>query len=301
LNHDDALRSSTSFSTKYALHVELDRKPDRIQLCGERQLCPVVSTGRRNTLIFLERWSVYHEVSATNVLYRCAKVGDVGSLSAMHASPAGSGWQRGESLSSIGRGFNRASSSIYPLLARTGGIRPAERVRSRLSLTLIEREEISRGLLGEMSLRSIARSLKLPASTISREVRRNGGTKLYRAASSDAAAWDRTRRPKLCKSAGKDYLCRAISAKLIRKCSPQQIAGWLMRAHPDDESRRVSHETIYRSLFIQTRGVLKKELLAHLRATRSIRRSRHATLKRSGLGQIMDTISIKEKAGRCRR
>ena len=147
LNHDDALRSSTSFSTKYALHVELDRKPDRIQLCGERQLCPVVSTGRRNTLIFLERWSVYHEVSATNVLYRCAKVGDVGSLSAMHASPAGSGWQRGESLSSIGRGFNRASSSIYPLLARTGGIRPAERVRSRLSLTLIEREEISRGLL----------------------------------------------------------------------------------------------------------------------------------------------------------
>lgn len=204
-------------------------------------------------------------------------------------------WQRGESLSSIGRGFNRASSSIYPLLARTGGIRPAERVRSRLSLTLIEREEISRGLLGEMSLRSIARSLKRPASTISREVRRNGGTKLYRAASSDAAAWDRTRRPKLCKLAGKDYLCRAISAKLIRKWSPQQIAGWLMRAHPDDESRRVSHETIYRSLFIQTRGVLKKELLAHLRATRSIRRSRHATLKRSGLGQIKDAISIKER------
>jgi IS30 family transposase len=186
-------------------------------------------------------------------------------------------WQRGESLSSIGRGFNRASSSIYPLLARTGGICPAERMRSRLSLTLIEREEISRGLLGEMPLRSIARSLKRPASTISREVRRNGGTKLSRAASSDAAAWDRTRRPKLCKLAGKDYLCRAISAKLIRKWSPQQIAGWLMRARPDDESRQVSHETIYRRLFIQTRGVLKKELLAHLRATRSIRRSRHAT------------------------
>ena len=84
-------------------------------------------------------------------------------------------WQREESLSSIGRGFNRASSSIYPLLARTGGIRPAKRVRSRLALTLIEREEISRGLRGEMSLRSIARSLKRPASTISREVRRNGG------------------------------------------------------------------------------------------------------------------------------
>ena len=204
-------------------------------------------------------------------------------------------WQRGESLSSIGRGFNRASSSIYPLLARTGGIRPAKRVRSRLALTLIEREEISRGLRGEMSIRSIARSLKRPASTISREVRRNGGAKLYRAAPSDAAAWDRTRRPKLCKLAGNGYLCRAISAKLMRKWSPQQIAGWLMREHPDDESKRVSHETIYRSLFIQTRGVLKKELLTHLRATRSIRRSRHATLKRSGLGQIKDAIPIRER------
>jgi len=204
-------------------------------------------------------------------------------------------WQRGESLSSIGRGFNRASSSIYPLLARTGGIRPAKRVRSRLALTLAEREEISRGLRGEMSLRSIARSLKRPASTISREVRRNGGAKLYRAALSDAAAWGRAHRPKLCKLAGNDYLCRVISAKLTRKWSPQQIAGWLMREHPDEEGKRVSHETIYRSLFIQTRGVLKKELLAHLRATRSIRRSRHATLKRSGLGQIKDAISIRER------
>jgi IS30 family transposase len=95
--------------------------------------------------------------------------------------------------------------------------------------------------------------------------------------------------------AGNDYLCRAISAKLIRKWSPQQIAGWLMRANTDDENRRVSHETIYRSLFIQTRGVLKKELLAHLRATRSIRRGRHSTLKRSGLGQIKDAISIRER------
>ena len=204
-------------------------------------------------------------------------------------------WQRGESLSSIGRGFNRASSSIYPLLARTGGIRPAKRVRSRLALTLIEREEISRGLRGEMSLRSIARSLKRPASTISREVRRNGGAKQYRAAPSDTAAWERTRRPKLCKLAGNDYLCRVISAKLTRKWSPQQIAGWLMREHPDEEDKRVSHEAIYRSLFIQTRGVLKKELLAHLRATRSIRRSRHATMKRSGVGRFNDAISIRDR------
>jgi len=204
-------------------------------------------------------------------------------------------WQRGESLSSIGRRFNRASSSIYPLLARTGGIRPADRTRSRTALSLIEREEISRGLTAGLSLRSIARSLKRSASTISREVGRNGGAKQYRASLSDSAAWDRAHRPKPCKLAGNGYLCRAISAKLTRKWSPQQIAGWLMREHPDDEDKRVSHETIYRSLFIQTRGVLKKELLSHLRATRSIRRSRHATLKRSGLGQIKDTISIRER------
>ena len=204
-------------------------------------------------------------------------------------------WQRGESMSSIGRVFDRASSSIYPLLARTGGIRPPARIRSRLALTLIDREEISRGLRAQMSLRSIARSLKRPASTISREVRRNGGTEEYRAAPSDAAAWGRSHRPKSCKLAGNAYLCRAISAKLIRKWSPQQIAGWLMREHPDDEAKRVSHETIYRSLFIQTRGVLKKELLMHLRATRAIRRSRHATMKRSGLGKFNDAISIRDR------
>ena len=204
-------------------------------------------------------------------------------------------WQRGESMSSIGRGFDRASSSIYPLLARTGGIRPPDRMRSRLALSLIEREEISRGLTAQLSVRSIARSLNRSASTISREIRRNGGAKLYRAARSDAAAWARAHRPKPCKLAGNIYLCRAISAKLTRKWSPQQIAGWLMREHPDEEGKRVSHETIYRSLFIQTRGVLKKELLSHLRATRSIRRSRHATMKRSGLGQIKDTISIRER------
>ena len=204
-------------------------------------------------------------------------------------------WQRGESMSSIGRLFDRESSSIYPLLARTGGIRPPDRVRSRLALTLADREEISRGLIASQSLRTIARNLKRSASTISREVRRNGGTMQYRAALSDAAAWRRAHRPKLCKLNGNTYLCRAISTKLIRKWSPQQIAGWLMREHPDDESKRVSHETIYRSLFIQTRGVLKKELLAHLRATRSIRRSRHATLKRSGLGKFNDAVSIRDR------
>jgi len=204
-------------------------------------------------------------------------------------------WQRGESMSSIGRLFDRNSSSIYPLLARTGGIRPPDRRRSRLALSLTDREEISRGLRAELSLRSIARQLDRAPSTISREVRRNGGRRSYRATQSDQAAWDRTRRPKPCKLACHWRLCHTVSVQLERKWSPQQIAGWLKREHPDDEGDRVSHETIYRSLFIQARGVLKKELLAHLRATRAIRRSRHAGLKHNGLGQIKDAVSIRER------
>ncbi len=204
-------------------------------------------------------------------------------------------WQRGESMSSIGRLFDRNSSSIYPLLARTGGIRPPERRRSRLAMTLAEREEISRGLKAKMSLRSIARQLRRAPSTISREVRRNGGRCVYRAARADQAAWDRARRPKHCKLANRPGLCQTIAEKLVCKWSPQQIAGWLKREQPDDEGVRVSHETIYRSLFIQARGVLKKELLAHLRSTRAIRRSRHASLKRDGLGQIKDAVSIRER------
>ena len=204
-------------------------------------------------------------------------------------------WQRGESMSSIGRLFDRGSSSIYPLLARTGGIRPPERRRSRWVLTTAEREEISRGLGAELSVRTIARQLRRSPSTISREVRRNGGRQRYRATLSDQAAWDRARRPKPCKLADRLALCHTISQKLERKWSPQQIAGWLKREHPDDEGARVSHETIYRRLFVQARGVLKKELLAHLRATRAIRRSRHASLKRDGLGQIKDAISIRER------
>jgi len=198
-------------------------------------------------------------------------------------------------MSSIGRLFDRHSSSIYPLLARTGGIRPAERRRSWLALTLAEREEISRGLRAALSLRRIARQLGRAPSTISREVRRNGGRARYRAVRSDEAAWDRAHRPKPCKLACRPSLCHTVSDRLADKWSPQQIAGWLKREHPDGESARVSHETIYRSLFIQARGVLKKELLAHLRATRAIRRSRHASLKHDGLGQIRDAVSIRER------
>ena len=204
-------------------------------------------------------------------------------------------WQRGESMSSIGRLFDRGSPSIFPLLARTGGIRPPERRRSRLALTLAEREEVSRSLGAGLSLRSIARQLRRAPSTISREVQRNGGQLVYRATSADEAAWGRARRPKPCKLANQPALCQTIAEKLVRKWSPPADRSWLKREHPDDEGARVSHETIYRSLFIQARGVLKKELLVHLRSTRAIRRSRHASLKRDGLGQIKDAISIRER------
>jgi IS30 family transposase len=164
-----------------------------------------------------------------------------------------------------------------------------------LSLTLAEREEISRGLEGRLSLRCIARRLQRSASTISREVKRNGGARHYRAVPSDQAAWDRARRPKPCKLACNRSLCRTISRKLQLNWSPEQIAGWLKRAYPQEEHNQVSHETIYRSLFVQARGVLKKELVEHLRSKRTMRRSRHATEKGIDRGQIKDMVSISER------
>jgi IS30 family transposase len=204
-------------------------------------------------------------------------------------------WQRGESLSSIGRRFDRASSSIFPHLARTGGIRPPDRTRSRFALTLIEREEISRGLVAKYSFRSIARNLKRSPSTISQEVHRNGGRQAYRAARSDQRAWDGATRPKFCKLSFNEPMCQLIARKLRLQWSPQQIAGWLKRKHPDEEQNRVSHETIYRSLYVQTRGVLKKELQDCLRSPRAIRRSRHATQKGLKLRKIKDAIPISER------
>ena len=204
-------------------------------------------------------------------------------------------WQRGESMSSIGRHFNRASSSVFPHLAQFGGIRPPARKRSRLALSLSEREEISRGLVAQQSFRSIARNLNRSPSTISREVHRNGGRQAYRAARSDQRAWDCATRPKSCKLSFNDPLCQLIGRKLRRKWSPQQIAGWLKRKHPDEEQQRVSHETIYRSLYVQTRGVLKKELQECLRSPRAIRRSRHATQKGLKLRKIKNAIPISER------
>ena len=204
-------------------------------------------------------------------------------------------WQKGESLQQIAQLFERNHSSIQPILAATGGIRPAPRSRSRLALTLAEREEVSRVVVAGHSMRSIAARLGRAPSTISREIKRNGGQECYRASQADQSAWDRGRRPKAGKLAQNRALARIVAGKLQLQWSPQQVAGWLKRTYPDDTSRQVSHETIYRSLFIQARGALKKELVEHLRRTRVMRRSRHHTMKTDKHGRITDTVSISER------
>ncbi|MEO0674783.1 MAG: IS30 family transposase, partial [Pseudomonadota bacterium] len=204
-------------------------------------------------------------------------------------------WSRGESLKAIGRAFDKTSSAIYLVLSRTGGIRPPERKRHLKSLTLCEREEISRGLAQGLSIRAIAEYVGRAASTISREIRRNGGRTAYRAANAEQRAWDASRRPKACKLAGNKWLRRVVTEKLKINWSPEQIAGLLKREFVYDRDKWVSHETIYKSLFIQARGVLKKELMANLRSRRTIRRSRHATSKGDSCGQIVDAVSIRDR------
>jgi IS30 family transposase len=198
-------------------------------------------------------------------------------------------WQKGESLQQIAQLFDRNHSSIQPILAATGGIRPAPRCRSRGALTLAEREGISRAVVVGHSIRAIAAQLGRAPSTISRELKRNGGREGYRASQ---AAWARGRRPTTGKLAQNRALARLVAGKLQRQWSPEQVAGWLKRTYPEDTSRQVSPETIYRSLFIQARGALKKELVAHLRRTRVMRRSRHHTQKTDQHGRITDTVSI---------
>ena len=204
-------------------------------------------------------------------------------------------WKKGEGLKSIGRALGKPSSCIFAHIRPSGGIMPPARRRSELALTLAEREEISRGLVVDRSVRSMARVLGRSPSTVSREIRRDGGSRWYRAAAADKRAWKQALRPKPCKLALHDQLRQAVAAKLVLDWSPQQIAGWLKRTHPGTEACQVSHETIYRSLYVQARGVLKKELMQHLRSRRPIRRSRHATQKGDQRGRIPDAISISER------
>ena len=204
-------------------------------------------------------------------------------------------WQKGESLHAIARLFDRNHGSIAGILSRAGGIRPRPRMRSRLSLTLSEREDVSRGLSAGLSMRAIAAQLGRSPSTVSREIARNGGYDDYRASLAEQAAWDRAQRPKRCKLACSKPLSRVVAKKLQSQWSPQQIAGWLKRAYPGNEDQQVSHETIYRTLFIQSRGALKKELQQCLRSKRVMRRGKTSSLKGQGLGKIPYAVPISER------
>jgi len=204
-------------------------------------------------------------------------------------------WKKSESLHQIAALFDRNHSSIQRILAESGGIRPAQRQRSRLALSLAEREEISRSLAAGHPIRRIAQLLGRAPSTISREISRNGGQTSYRANCADDAAWKRAQRSKTCKLVDNPVLAEIVGTKLQLQWAPEQIAGWLKHTFPGDEDFQVSHETIYRSLFIQARGALKKELLAHLRRPRIMRRSRHHTQKTDNHGRIKDTVSISER------
>ncbi len=204
-------------------------------------------------------------------------------------------WKAGESISDISRALKKPPGSIHGILKANGGIAPLRRRRSRWALTLDEREEISRGLASGESMRAIATRLGRSASTVSREVERNGGRSGYRALKADKRTWERARRPKRCLLARNGLLGDVVARKLKEDWSPQQISGWLRRCYPNDEAMYVSHETIYRTLFVQAKGALKKELLTHLRSRRMMRRARCASTAGQQRGQIKDAVSIRER------
>ena len=214
-------------------------------------------------------------------------------LSAIEKGEVWNRWKAGQSLHEIGRAFGKEHSCIRSVLLPRGGIRPAARRRSALALTWAEREDISRGIASDSSIREIARQMNRAASTVSREVIRHGGRPAYRAHDADRQAWASALRPKRCLLAMNRKLRDIVASKLILDWSPEQISGWLKTRYPDHPSMRVSHETIYRSLFIQARGVLKKELMDYLRSKRRMRRSRHPSVH--GHGRIIDAISIRER------
>jgi IS30 family transposase len=207
-------------------------------------------------------------------------------------------WRRrktGATLRGIGRALNRRSAVIRRVVVASGGIAPTPRRRSPRTLSRVEREEISRGVAAGLSLRTMAVALKRAPSTVCREIARHGGREVYRAEAADQAAWANARRPKRCRLATNPRLRSLVAKKLRRKWSPEQISGWLKQEYADDMAMQVSHETIYRSLFIQARGVLKKELHGHLRSKRTMRMSRHATQRKQSRGQIVDAVSIRER------
>jgi IS30 family transposase len=218
-----------------------------------------------------------------------------GHLSAADQAELWRRWRQGEPLNAIARALDRWRSVVQRVLAGTGGFTPVPCRRSARVLSLAEREEISRGVAGGQSARQIAGRLGRAPSTVCRELGRHGGRPHYRAATADAAAWQLARRPKVCKLAAVPRLRTLVAEKLRQDWSPEQIAGWLRHTFPEDARVHVSHETIYRSLFIQARGVLKQELLRHLRSQRTVRRARSATRSGQHRGQIVNAVSIRAR------
>lgn len=217
-------------------------------------------------------------------------------------SPHGYTWQQraelwaryraGDSIREIARDLAKNPGAVHGVIRLQGGITPRLRARSALALSLEERELISRALAAGQSFRAIGRGLLRAASTISREVARHGGRTGYRAVRADGAAWDSARRPKSCRLASRPQLRYLIATKLKQNWSPEQISGWLRSTYPHEPELHVSHESIYRSLYVQARGVLKQELLKHLRTRRVTRRSRASTRKGQGRGRIVDAMPI---------
>jgi len=201
--------------------------------------------------------------------------------------------QRGATYGAMSAAIGASDQAIYTVIKEWGGIPPRPRRRAARTLTATDREEISRGLATQASFAAIGRRLHRPTSTISREVRRHGGRLRYRAAAADRAAWHRAQRPKRCRLAQQPRLRATVAAALGRDWSPQQIAAWLRRHYRDNPQMQVSHETIYRSLFVQARGVLKRDLVRHLRRGRSLRRPRHRPALTHT--RIADLVSIRER------
>src|SRR5450631_4362548 len=204
-------------------------------------------------------------------------------------------WRSGQCVADIARALDRRNKSgVYRVLALNGGIAPAPRRRAAVALRLEEREEISRGIAAGRSIRRIAQGLGRPPSTVSREIRRNNGCSAYRASEADTCAWERALRPKPCRLARHGELRWRVAQKLALQWSPAQISGWLKQQFPTDRDMRISHEAIYRSLFVQTRGVLNKELTAQLRTRRQMRHAKGGKAK-NGQGHILDMVSIRER------
>jgi IS30 family transposase len=204
---------------------------------------------------------------------------------------AGANWKK------VATEIGRPLSTVMLYAWSTGGVQPRTRCRSERWLTLADREEISRGLAEGLSLRAIAARIGRPVSTVSREVARNGGRDGYRAYAAEWAMWDRALRPKVCKLVATPRLRAIVEEKLEDDWSPEQISRWLRRVFPDDPELQVSHETIYLSLFVQARGALRKELTAHLRSKRRIRRGKTITDRRTGKGQIVGAVHHQRTPG----